>query len=182
MSDSRRIFFTLLSVAALTLPVLMAGCSSEGNEAVRPTVTEPQFTFPSFELTAIGMSLDDAKKAIVGIGYNYFVVKEDGQRKSGFLPKDDGLFLLYVEDNMVVDQEVNGVFDYWDVAGLTQDEAESLVGSEGFEHRVIITNGQPLPTIPGRVVNRYNLSVTDGIVVGFMIEKVSLSEIWPPKE
>lgn len=169
-------------VAIFFLAVLLAGCSSSGNEATESAVSQPQKTLPSYELTSVGMSLDDAKEAIVGIGYEYFVAREDGVRKPGKHPVEDGMFLLDVEEGVVVHQEINGVFDYWDVAGLTQDEAESLITSAGFEHRVIISDGRPLPTIPGRVVSRYNLSVTEGQVVGFMIEKVKLSEIWPPKE
>jgi hypothetical protein len=164
------------------MSALMGGCSSANNEVVGPTVSQPQKTLPSYELTSVGMPIDDAKEAIVGIGYKYFVAREDGQRKPGKHPVEDGMFLLDVEEGVVVHQEINGVFDYWDVAGLTQDEAESLITSAGFEHRVIVVDGQPLPTIPGRVVSRYNLSVTEGQVVGFMIEKVMLSEIWPPKE
>ena len=181
MSGSRRIFVALFSIMALIMPALMVGCSSANNEVVGPTVTQQRPMLPSYDLTAVGMSLDDAKEAIVGIGFEYFVSRKDGQVIAG-PPSKDGVFLLDVAEGMVVEQFINGVFDFWDVKGLTQDEAESLVGSDGFESRVIVYEGEVLPTIPGRVVGRYNLSITDGVVDGFMVEKVMLSEIWPPKK
>jgi hypothetical protein len=181
MSGSRRIFVALFSIMVLITPALIVGCSSANNEEVRPTVTQERTMLPSYDLTAVGMSLDDAKEAIVGLGFEYFVARKDGKVIRG-APSKDGVFLLDVAEGMVVEQSINGVFDFWDVVGLTQDEAESLVGSDGFESRVIVYDGQVLPTIPGRVVGRYNLSVTDGIVVGFMVEQVMLSEIWPAEE
>ena len=163
------------------MSALMVGCSSANNEVVGPTVTQQRIMLPSYDLTAVGMSLGDAKEAIVGLGFEYFVARKDDE-VIGPAPSKDGVFLLDVAEGMVVEQIINGVFDFWDVAGLTQDEAESLIGSEGLESRVIVYDGQALPTIPGRVVGRYNLSIKDGVVDGFQVEKVKLSEIWPPKE
>ena len=167
-------------LAAIALCFFFTGCSSGENLEVLDSADREMQGLPSQELTAVGMTLAQAKLAIEGLGYSWVVASEDGLN---FLPglEVPGRFNLHVIDGIVSRQTVDGVEPYLNVNAMDTLDAQDLINSRGWTYRVTVINGVRVIEDDSRVPGRYNLWVTTGGKVVFHeIDLVRLDEIWQP--
>ncbi len=64
---------------ALWFSVLFMGCSSTQSTSPDPSLPK-SVALPARELTAVGMTLVDAKAAMTGLGFTWVVVRQNGTK------------------------------------------------------------------------------------------------------
>ena len=162
---------------ALWFSALFIGCSS--TQSASPDPSPPKsVALPARELTAVGMTLVDAKAAITDLGFTWVVLQNGAKALLG--AEVPGRFVLQVEEGIVVRQNVDGVAPFVDVDGLDIEVAEAFLNGEGLESRIIAIDGFSLALPNDFVPGRYNFSVADGKIVGHDIDVVRLDVIWEP--
>ena len=160
--------------------LLLSGCTS--NTADKAEVNEPATanSLPSFELTAVGMTAVSAKQAITDLGFSWVVINEDGLLNAPG-PEVPGRFNLTIREGIVVRQTVDGIEPFVNVNAMGTLEAQDLIESKGWTHRVTVINGVKVIEDDSFEIGRYNLWVTTtGEVVFHEIDLVRLDEIWTP--
>ena len=167
-------------LAILTACVLLVSCSSNKSAEVSESVEQQANALPAQELTAVGMTFEEAKLAIVGLGFTWVLASEDGvDFPTG--PEVPGRFNLYVIEGIVYRQLVDGVQPYINVNAMSIEEAQDVIEFNGWTHRVTYVDGDPVREYDSRIPGRYNLWVTTlGEVVNHQIDVVRLDEIWQP--
>ena len=97
-------------------------CSSDENVEAPKNTDQEQNDLPAQELTAVGMTFEEAKPAIAGLGFTWALASEDGVTYPAG-PEVPGRFNLYVREGVVYRQLVDGVQPYLNVNALSIEEA-----------------------------------------------------------
>ena len=136
----------------------LSSCSGDDSAQNSGVETEESIDLPSREITAVSLEVEFAKKAITGLGWTWRIIPPGGEKAfemdETLIP---GRFNLFVEEDIVTRQVVDGVLPYKTLIDLTYDTAEALLDMEGLQYRIVSVDGNVFPQDDTYEPGRYDL-------------------------